>query len=99
MKDKKKIELFKNEFNASVGYDIYKVLRDLKQPEDIGFKDATVTWDKNKNCATIEVDDVFEDNEINALNSNNEIKASVTTALKKHYQYEGDFYFTSDIPF
>lgn len=99
LKDKRKIELFKKEFNNSLRFDIYKVLRELRHPERVDFKNVIVSWDKNKNCATIEVDDVFEDNEIKALNLNIEIKASVGAALKKHYQYEGNFYFDSEIPF
>ncbi len=99
IKDKRKVELFKNEFNSSLRYDIYKVIRDLRQPEKTDFNDVSVVWDNRKNCASIEVDDVFEDNEVNALNSNIEVRTSVATALKKHYKYVGDFYFTSDIPF
>ena len=55
--------------------------------------------ESKKDCATIEVDSVWEDAETTALNTNNEITVTVAKALKDIYHYEGDFYFDSEIPF
>ncbi len=99
LKEKRKIELFKNEFNSSLRYEVYKVLRKLRYPDNVDFKDLTVSWDSNKNCALIEVDGVFDEKEVNALNSNITIKTNVAAALKKYYKYESNFYFSGDIPF
>lgn len=99
LKDKRKIDLFKNKFNLSLRWDIYKIIRDLRPNENVDVKDVGIEWDIKKNCAAIQVDDVYEDREINTLNTNNEIKITVAKALKEIYRYEGDFYFDSEIPF
>ena len=99
LKDKRKRELFKNDFNVSLRWEIYKVIRDLRPSESVDVKDVVIIWDLTKNCAAIQVDDVYEDSEINVLNTNNKIKISVAKALKEIYRYEGDFYFDSEIPF
>lgn len=99
LKDRKKVELFKEQFSTKLRYEIYKVLKDIRSPKKVDLNDVTAGWSHKKNCATIEVDSVWEDNETNALNTNNKIKVIVAEALKSIYHYEGDFYFDSEIPF
>jgi len=99
LKDKRKVDLFKEEFNLKLRYEIYKVLRDLRAPKKVDLNNIVAGWDHKKKCATIEVDSVWEDSETNALNIDNKIKVIVAKALKDVYRYEGDFYFNDEIPF
>lgn len=95
----KRVELFKNKLNIALRWSIYTLLRDLNSPEETVIKDVMVRWSVENECAVIYVDDVYEDREINALNSDSKIKTSVSKALKEIYRYEGNFYFESEIPF
>ncbi len=99
LKDKRKVNLFKNEFNRELRWGIYSVLKDLDPSKYTDVKDVGIEWDKKKNCAAIQIVDVYEDSETNALNSNIKIKIDVEKALKEIYHYTGDFYFDSEIPF
>ncbi len=99
LKDSRKAELFKEEFNSSLKWDIYEVLRSLRPSKTGSLKDVEIGWDSNKNCVTICVDGVCENDEINAFNASKKINISVTKALKEIYQYEGNFYFEIDVPF
>jgi hypothetical protein len=58
-----------------------------------------ITWNKEKNSAAIAVDDVWNEAEIDALNTNTKVTFKVKKYLKEIYRYEGDFYFEMDIPF
>jgi hypothetical protein len=98
LKDELKAGLFLKDFSQKVRYDIYKAIRELRSDEKI--KDVSrITWDNNKNRAAIIVDDVWNDAEINALNTNTKVALEVKKYLKEIYRYEGDFYFENDIPF
>ena len=99
LKDRRKVDLFKNKFNLELKWEVYKIIRDLRSPKKVELNTVVARWDHKKNCATIEVDSVYEDSELNALNANNKIKVEVAKALKEIYHYEGDFYFDSEIPF
>ncbi len=99
LKDRNKANLFKDKFNHQLKWDIYKALRVLRPKEKVELNDIAAGWDKKKDCATIEVSSVYEDNELDALNTNNKIKVTIAKALKEIYHYEGDFYFNSDFPF
>ncbi len=99
LKDKRKVNLFKNEFNRELRWDIYTVLKELDPSKYTGVKDVGIEWDKKKSCVAIQVVDVYEDSEVNALNSNIKIKINVKKALKEIYHYTDDFYFDSEIPF
>ncbi|MCG8004231.1 MAG: hypothetical protein JAY88_12330 [Candidatus Thiodiazotropha lotti] len=99
LKDERKVALFKNKFNTKLRWDVYKLIRDLRSPQETDIKDVGVSWSIKDECAVIHVDGVYEDSEINALNSDSKIKTSVTKALKEIYRYSGDFYFEMEIPF
>lgn len=99
LKDRKKVNLFKDKFNHELRWDVYTVIRDLRPAEKVKLHDVGVGWDKKKDCATIEVSGVYENKELNALNTNNKIKVTIAKALKEIYNYEGSFYFDSDVPF
>jgi len=99
LKERKKVDLFIDEFNSSLRLDIYKILRGLRRDQISEVKDVRLEWNPIKNCVAITVDSVYEESELNVLNSNNEIKIAVAAALKKIYKYDGEFYFDSEIPF
>lgn len=86
-------------FSGLVKWDIYKALRNLRRYEG-AIKDVSwIIWDAKKECAAITVDGIWEDEDVKALNNSSEIKSIVKKALKKTYQYSGEFYFDSDTPF
>ncbi|NLD37822.1 MAG: hypothetical protein GX654_13225 [Desulfatiglans sp.] len=98
IKDEKKIELLLTEFNKSVRWEIYKVLRDQRNYKQI--KDVTrIFWDSEKDRAAIIVDGVWEAEDLKALNYSIELGVVIKDALKKIYQYEGAIFFDYDIPF
>ena len=99
LKDKRKSSLYKEEFSRKLRWEVYKVLQDLRSPTKVELNNVTAGWDKKKDCATIEVESVWDEKETNALNTNNKIKVIVAKALKDIYHYEGDFYFDDEIPF
>ncbi len=98
MKDELKVGLFLKEFSQKVRYNIYEAIRELRTDKKI--KDvSSITWDKKKNSVAITVDDVWNDTEINALNTNTEVASEIKKYLKEIYRYEGDFYFEMNLPF
>lgn len=99
LKDKRKSNLYKEKFSQKLRWEVYKVLKELRHSTNIELNDVSVSWDIEKECATIQVASVWDEKEITALNSNQKIKVFVAKALKETYHYEGDFYFDNDIPF
>lgn len=98
LKDKRKVDLFLNEFSRNIRWNIYKAIRELRT--DGSIKDVIgICWDERKTCVAITVDDVWKEEEVDALNANNKIKVEVASALKKIYRYEGEFYFDNNVPF
>ena len=98
LKDQLKVDLFINDFSRKVRYDINEAIRELRTDKKI--KDVSgITWNTEKNCVEIIVDDVWEDAEISALNANTKVKSKVKKYLKEIYRYEGDIYFYWDCPF
>ncbi len=97
LKDQQKVNLFLGEFSRNIRWDIYEAIRDLRTDKNV--KDVTgLIWDEKKALASIFVDDVWRDEEVDALNKNIEIRSKVKKALKKIYRYDGEFYFDMDIP-
>lgn len=98
LKDKRKVDLFLKEFSRNIRLDIHKVIRGLRTVDNIN-NVIGISWEEEKNCVEITVDDVWREEEVEALNSNNELKVKVASALKKIYRYEGQFHFDSNFPF
>lgn len=99
LKEKRKIDLFIDKLILELKWDIYKITRGFGSNKSSSVKDFGISWDEKKNCAAITVDGVYEEAELNTLNTNDKLKAKVEVALKKVYRYEGEFYFDSDFPF
>lgn len=99
LKHKRKADLFKEQFSRKLKFKVYKVLKDLRAPTKVELNNVTAGWDHKKDCATIEIESVWDESETNALNTNNKLKIIVAKALKDIYHYEGDFYFNDEIPF
>lgn len=99
LKDKSKADLFISEFSRYLRFDIYKFIRNIRTDGSADFNDVGMFWNKKKNCVAITVNDVWDEKEINALNTNFDIKTKVTAALKEIYRYEGEFYFDCNCPF
>jgi hypothetical protein len=99
LKEKKKVNLFISKFNRKLRWDIHKVINNYVHDEGSSVRDLGIWWDKQKNCAAVYIEGVFEDEALNALNSDEEIKKKISSSLKELYRYEGEFYFDSDIPF
>tara|TARA_R110002096_G_scaffold416576_2_gene619266 strand:- start:82578 stop:83726 length:1149 start_codon:yes stop_codon:yes gene_type:complete len=97
--ERKKINLFLKDFNRTLHWDIYEVLKEIRPDREIGFKDTDINWSQEKECVQISIDSVYENSEVESLNTNLKIQASVSSALKKYYHYEGPFFFDNDIPF
>lgn len=98
LKDNKKVDLFLNEFSQSIRFNIYRVIRGLRSDDNIN-NVIGISWKEAKKSVAITVDDVWREEEVEALNSNSELKVKVAAALKKIYRYEGEFYFDDSVPF
>jgi ribosomal 30S subunit maturation factor RimM len=98
LKDNKKVDLFLNEFSQNIRFNIYRVIRGLRSDDNIN-NVIGISWKEAKKSVAITVDDVWREEEVEALNSNSELKVKVAAALKKIYRYEGEFYFDDSVPF
>lgn len=99
LENKKKVDLFIKDFNRNLRWDIYSAIKSFRTDDKTDLNDISLLWDKNKNCVSLSVEKVWDDAEVNMLNTNNEIKVKVASILRKIYQYEGDFYFEPNVPF
>lgn len=99
MENKKKVDLFIKDFNRNLRWDIYTAIKNFRTDNNANLNDISILWDKKKNCVSLSVEEVWDDAEVNMLNTNNEIKVKVASILRKIYQYDGDFYFESNVPF
>ena len=99
MEDKRKVDLFIKDFNQKLKLDIYWFIKSIRTEGETEFSNITIRWDSEKSCASLSVDGVWDEMEINMLNTNNEIKVKIAAILNSIYRYSGDFYFESNVPF
>ncbi|GGE82145.1 hypothetical protein [Massilia psychrophila] len=93
VKDSKRTQVLAEDFKKKVQYDI--AVRVARNYSEIG--PVTVNWDANGDEVWVGV--LFEENDIDKLNSDERLKKTVAKALKDVYRYEGKFTFGEDLPF
>jgi hypothetical protein len=58
-----------------------------------------ITWNDSKDCPALHVDEFMDEQQYSQLKEIEEVDKKVKEALKNIYHYEGDYYFTEDLPF
>lgn len=94
--DQKRIEVYIDDFRKSVRwmleYRTYKLLN-----RNIKFEYINLWWRKKKSSLVVDIS--ADQDVLNALNNDADVKQAIGETLQKLYRYTGAFHFDDDIPF
>ncbi|SDO95015.1 hypothetical protein [Desulforhopalus singaporensis] len=101
VKNELKVKLFEQNFNQRIRWCIYSAFLHLRNDNAPKYSDihVNIRWDDKKGSIALSINGVYDDEELEFFNNNEEIKIKILFSLKHYYQYTGDIYFESYVPF
>ena len=100
MENEAKVNLFINDFNKELKWDIYLALNELlDDAPKINDVKLDIIWDSKKKCVALSINKIYADKDLELINNDQKITELIAQSLLKFYQYAGGFYFDSGVPF